>query len=198
MCLKINKGAMFGLDARIALAIFGALSVISGAALYNAIQYSKVVSTVTTANELSKSLESYLVDVGENLAYSSVASHRKIDELVSSSKSNWKGPYVSYAVSADHTLVVPAYTAGQILTLVDDAWVFPVLLGSPGEQCSSGSNCYNWISLSNVPNEIATAADLYVDGVANRLEGNLRLVYPGNDSTKTYSHIFLKGPPLLN
>lgn len=32
-----KKAAMFGLDARIALVIFGALSVISGAALYSAI-----------------------------------------------------------------------------------------------------------------------------------------------------------------
>ena len=38
---SLKKGAMFGLDARIALAIFGALSVISGAALYSAIKESK-------------------------------------------------------------------------------------------------------------------------------------------------------------
>lgn len=42
-----NKGAMFGLDARIALAIFGALSVISGAALYSAIQESSTVKITT-------------------------------------------------------------------------------------------------------------------------------------------------------
>ena len=34
-----KKGAMFGLDARMALAIFGALSVISGA--YYTLQFSK-------------------------------------------------------------------------------------------------------------------------------------------------------------
>lgn len=37
----MKKGAMFGLDARIALAIFGALSVISGAALYSAYKTQK-------------------------------------------------------------------------------------------------------------------------------------------------------------
>lgn len=37
----MKKGAIFGLDARIALAILGALYVISGAALYSAIQESK-------------------------------------------------------------------------------------------------------------------------------------------------------------
>ena len=41
----LNKGAMFGLDARIALAIFGALSVISGAALYSTIQEADVFKT---------------------------------------------------------------------------------------------------------------------------------------------------------
>tara|TARA_Y100001960_G_C14595815_1_gene788039 strand:- start:886 stop:1026 length:141 start_codon:yes stop_codon:yes gene_type:complete len=43
----MKKGAMFGIDARIALAIFGALSAISGAALYSAIQQSKVTVLVT-------------------------------------------------------------------------------------------------------------------------------------------------------
>lgn len=42
---KFNKkSAMFGLDARIALAIFGALSVITGAALYSAINKANVIA----------------------------------------------------------------------------------------------------------------------------------------------------------
>tara|TARA_Y100001960_G_scaffold319101_1_gene389950 strand:- start:3597 stop:3728 length:132 start_codon:yes stop_codon:yes gene_type:complete len=41
MKILTKKAAMFGLDARIALAIFGALSVISGAVLYSAIQDAK-------------------------------------------------------------------------------------------------------------------------------------------------------------
>ena len=49
-----KKGGMFGLNARIALAIFGALSVISGAALYSAIQQSKAISVLTTAKEIGK------------------------------------------------------------------------------------------------------------------------------------------------
>ncbi len=43
----IKKAAMFGLDARIALVIFGALSVISGAALYSAIQQAKTTAFAT-------------------------------------------------------------------------------------------------------------------------------------------------------
>jgi hypothetical protein len=43
----MKKGAMFGLDARIALAIFGALSVISGASLYSEIKLKIVIKNVT-------------------------------------------------------------------------------------------------------------------------------------------------------
>ncbi len=50
MFMLANRGAMFGLDARIALAIFGALSVISGAALYSAIKESRITSLLTEYN----------------------------------------------------------------------------------------------------------------------------------------------------
>ena len=58
---------MFGLDARIALAIFGALSVISGAALYSAIQQAKVTETVTELDNISKAWAQYYLDTGEVL-----------------------------------------------------------------------------------------------------------------------------------
>ena len=59
-----KKGAMFGLDARIALAIFGALSVISGAALYNAVQEARLVSFYAEVQELQKEVEHMVLDVG--------------------------------------------------------------------------------------------------------------------------------------
>ena len=52
----MKKGAMFGLDARIALAIFGALSVILGAALYSAIQEAKNQQIISMFSEISKAL----------------------------------------------------------------------------------------------------------------------------------------------
>ena len=55
---------MFGLDARIALAIFGALSVISGAALYSAIEGAKITAFHANLTEIEKALEVYYLDVG--------------------------------------------------------------------------------------------------------------------------------------
>jgi type II secretory pathway pseudopilin PulG len=60
-----KKGAMFGLDARIALAIFGALSVISGAALYSAIQQSKAVAMVNSLEEIGKAIDSYRLETDD-------------------------------------------------------------------------------------------------------------------------------------
>jgi hypothetical protein len=104
-----NKGAMFGLDARIALAIFGALSVISGAALYSAIQDSKVTAIITEVNEVVKAWEQYMLDTGHDLPLdSSDASNRQrvSAELISSADTNWKGPYLSRSASPryNHTL----------------------------------------------------------------------------------------------
>jgi type II secretory pathway pseudopilin PulG len=95
----LKKGAMFGLDARIALAIFGALSVISGAALYSAIQNSKVTSFVANLNEIIKAIESYYLDTGVLPKVSSTSSTiLDITQLVDNSENltGWKGPYLPY------------------------------------------------------------------------------------------------------
>ena len=82
--LSTQKGAMFGLDARIALAIFGGLSVITGAVLYKVIQQVKVTSAVATLNELSKAVESYMLDTGQDLPqYLTSQGVREITDLIS-------------------------------------------------------------------------------------------------------------------
>jgi type II secretory pathway pseudopilin PulG len=91
-----KKAAMFGLDARIALAIFGALSVISGAALYSAIQNSKATAFYTQTKEIAKATEQFLLDTGEILPNVDTYS-RDIRQLVKNedSKANWNGPYIN-------------------------------------------------------------------------------------------------------
>ena len=98
-----NKGAMFGLDARIALAIFGALSVISGAALYSAIQDAKATSTLTEMQEVIKAWEQYILDTGLDMpvdAGNPNARHRDMSSLIEDpSINNWKGPYLPHLIS---------------------------------------------------------------------------------------------------
>lgn len=92
-CGYFKHGAMFGLDARIALAIFGALSVISGAALFSAIENIKTTAMLTTLNEFEKAYIQYVLDNANNLTDTSSAVH--IGNLYSNYNSftEWKGPY---------------------------------------------------------------------------------------------------------
>jgi hypothetical protein len=97
-----KKGAMFGLDARIALAIFGALSVISGAALYSAIQNANVVKWQTYFSELDKASAAYYLDEGSPIPLTSNTSvdderlYLSVRKLLNNdnNSSNWKGPYL--------------------------------------------------------------------------------------------------------
>ena len=98
MILNNKKGAMFGLDARIALAIFGALSVISGASLYSAIEQAKYTKTKASFNEILKAYEAYYLDTGSPLpkvSYNFTTLY--IGDLIENREliSSWKGPYLT-------------------------------------------------------------------------------------------------------
>tara|TARA_Y100001960_G_scaffold297811_1_gene344527 strand:+ start:1895 stop:2512 length:618 start_codon:yes stop_codon:yes gene_type:complete len=90
---NFKTGAMFGLDARIALAIFGALSVISGASLYSAIQQAKATSFYTTIVELEKSIEALILDLGYMPKTSSGAPDFSYLSGNRGNLSSWRGPY---------------------------------------------------------------------------------------------------------
>ena len=91
----LKKGAMFGLDARIALAIFGSLSLISGAALYSAIETAKVTTLHTEIDNLEKGLDQFIYDTNKNIPTSSSSNKFNLTYLENNNDSddNWKGPY---------------------------------------------------------------------------------------------------------
>ena len=159
--LKIKKGAMFGLDARIALAIFGALSVISGAALYSAIQESKVTALVTELTEISKAYEQYYIDTGGHMQTSVHGSCcLEIYELTESSKHGWKGPYFTFSKSngdgkyfAQHKNPYQNYTTVTYQKRDKDF------------TACTATDCYVWYELYGfLPEDAAKAAKMHFDG----------------------------------
>ena len=101
--MKFNKGAMFGLDARVALAIVGSLSVIAGAVIYTAIEDSKVARISQDLKEIEKSVVAYRLDTGLELAAdldSTFIKNFYLRELVDNHQefSRWKGPYIDIEV----------------------------------------------------------------------------------------------------
>lgn len=119
--LDFKKGAMFGLDARIALAIFGALSVISGAALYSSIKKSDAVRMATEIAEVRKAVEHYMLDTGLYLTTPAITSSNiSIGNLYKNYDSlpTWDGPYIG----VDSTLAANIELTIARDKLIDRLW----------------------------------------------------------------------------
>jgi len=176
---KTKRGAMFGLDARIALAIFGALSVISGAALYSAIKEVKVVSAVTFLDELGKAFVAYYLDMGSLPSYdvdSASVVHSKL--LNTSSATGWKGPYTSLVISATHSVYPDVYGGYMVVRLGDRTSANSTQRVACTVKDPKDKDCSIWAEWYTIPQETAEAIDLKVDGTADLSNGRVRYCPP--------------------
>lgn len=194
----MQKGAMFGLDARIALAIFGALSVISGAALYSAIQNSEATSILSEMNEIGKAWEQYLLDTGSDLPVDGGnAQLRNLNELLTSGVTGWKGPYLSYSrYLATSYLTHSKYWYIQMVSATDDTF------GASGDwfqthTCGVSDICYNWILFRKISSlAVVENIDSIVDNSDGADAGRLRwyVANDGEDFRTMYRYASYKKP----
>ena len=147
-----QRGAMFGLDARIALAIFGGLSVITGAALYNAIGQTTTTALVAELDNIGKGYINYVLDTGVDTT--------TIANLKTDTVAGWNGPYIALQDATDH----PRYGALALVQQSDAAWTD----GTP--VACSGTNCWVWLTLTLVDNRLADNMDNSIDGTAEGAE----------------------------
>jgi type II secretory pathway pseudopilin PulG len=195
-----QKGAMFGLDARIALAIFGALSVISGAALYSAIQDSKATAILSDMQEIGKAWEQYYLDTGTTLSRVTTGSGSDnykyiVRDLVEDpGVKGWKGPYLSNEAKTDNTLKFKDYFGYQmIFARPDVSWGG---FWSTDGECIAGTKCASWVYLVGVQGvELANKIDEKVDGSVDLENGNFRAF---NGGSPYYARYILKLAPVKN
>jgi type II secretory pathway pseudopilin PulG len=150
-----KKAAMFGLDARIALAIFGSLSVIAGAALYSAIKNTEITKTINQMQEVNKAVEAFYLDTGSHLEQGSAYYYpSRIDALLDNynSLANWHGPYLPdyyswgsvtlrNVVQNSKKMAASAYVLNN--TDWDEGFGF-------SNQCSTGETCYFYLAFKNI------------------------------------------------
>tara|TARA_Y100001960_G_C14771563_1_gene880393 strand:- start:3 stop:635 length:633 start_codon:yes stop_codon:yes gene_type:complete len=202
--IKLKKAAMFGLDARIALAIFGALSVISGAALYSAIQNAKSEQARQILNEILKASEAYYLDNGSPLPQSDDYRINTSDLLVNrESLSSWQGPYLSADVNNDRSFknsltktIDPSATIGVRLS-PSSTWA----LNNAYQKCTAVGNddCAEWVYLYNGNTASGRSAiidlfnklDSLIDDGDGDKAGNLRALDHGSN----FYEIMYKGMP---
>ena len=184
-----KQGAMFGLDARIALAIFGALSVISGAALYSAIQNAKVTSLLTEIKEVEKAIEAYVLDTGSDIELKTGITAYGSRELLSGTKSGWKGPYLSYEPqdpgSADTHFEHNSYNRIAIDYRVSGEDGFT----DCSDAGNKGKTCYYWVFFGEVTDTMIKALDVMVDGAEG---ANTGLIYDSGNGG-----IYYRSLPIL-
>jgi|TARA_Y100001960_G_C14706833_1_gene844742 hypothetical protein len=185
--MLLKKGAMFGLDARIALAIFGALSVISGAALYSAIQESKMVAFINQVDEYGKAYYAYYLDTGVELGFADPTNNKwDVDPVALINKPSgvvgWKGPYLAREVHSNGvTLVEPRYSYMFFMRATNDTWDAHDN-GLPTSTCDLVANankpCFVWVAIENRNKmlDFATQVDKYVDGSSTPDTGKVRVI----------------------
>lgn len=186
-----KKAAMFGLDARIALAIFGALSVISGAALYSAIEKAKNTQFLVEMSEISKAIEAYVLDVG-SLPALHTSYIFDAEELVDSSANGWQGPYLSKkivnfgAVCNTCVLDLSKFNHTSMGVLAISGYEENGANSHGLSDCTSGSNCQIWLMFGYVSDTQAKKWDEAIDGAVSVKTGNFR-VQVGSDPKNSYS-----------
>ena len=197
-----NKGAMFGLDARIALAIFGALSVISGAALYSTIQNAKATSAITQMNEVGKAWEQLYLDTGKEIpTLHSAPAILRVDELIADKGTpGWNGPYLPFALynGTDVWRLDTKQFGTAELTLANGSttWVTTESPGLSGHnsECTSGSSCSIWIRFGAIPNNIIDLIDEQIDGSVDYTTGKIRVLTGGSNNRTYYKYADIKNP----
>ena len=163
---RSQRGAMFGLDARIALAIFAGLSIIAGMAVVSTVRKTDVTSLTSEFDNISKGYLNFAFDTGVDIPVASSADGQGgFTNLYTDADStlNWKGPYITRS-----TFKHPKYgNYSLILGSIDASW-------DPTSPASTGSIPGVWLDLSSVPCEIAGNLDTQIDGSASGSDGNLR------------------------
>ncbi|HAG52392.1 MAG TPA: hypothetical protein DCL21_01245 [Alphaproteobacteria bacterium] len=108
----------------------------------------------------------------------------------------WDGPYLSYELNptvninnkSRYALVHPRYTDILIGNFSNSSWGESII-----NDCSAPGVCYVWSAFTNVDAETAAAVDLYIDGVADKSNGRIRI----HDGDPNFIHVFYKLQPLI-
>jgi len=143
-----QRGAMFGLDARVSLIIFTVLTLVSGYTGLKAYSQIKAQSFVTELRNISKAtsqlerdLQQQLYDVVQACGAANCRQMKSFGALYTTDgtiqsgyTSRWHGPYITHADSIE-----AKYGIGRIYQY-NESFV----------ACTDGSACYSWLYLPTV------------------------------------------------
>lgn len=168
--LSSQRGAMFGLDARIALAIFGGLSVVAGTAVFGALRETGVTALVSEMSNLSKGYTEFVLNTGIHPRDGTFAD--LITDPGAGVAPGWDGPYTTLV--DDQHLSYGTYDI-HYGTLADN---------NVPAACGASGVCYSWLELDGVPTATLIDVDVAIDGtgVASPATGSFRIGGAASDT----------------
>lgn len=142
-----QRGAMFGIDARLALVVFGLLAVIAGYVAFGRLEMARQAALVGELQQLELAVQNFSADMGTFYPF---ALNKELTEDTSTDLSAlW-----------DKTMVAPGfqtrwngpYIARESLKSRDyGTWGVFYAQNNRADECTEQAHCAVWLSLSNVP-----------------------------------------------
>lgn len=166
---KNQRGAMFGLDARIALAIFGILSVVAGVSSINVLGGAAVTALATELNNMKKAYQEFNLSTGDYTT--------NFMDLIKNDNDiiGWSGPYIDLLTDKSRTYGTYSLVEGR-----------QDVNGVPPVECTGGI-CAIWIKLTGVKDSVADQLDKQFDTELSANNGVLRIEFlPGNTNDIYY------------
>ncbi|MFT7434005.1 MAG: hypothetical protein ACI9TY_001650 [Alphaproteobacteria bacterium] len=169
--IKNQKGAMFGLDARITLAIFSGLSVIAGYTITSNLDYITGGALSDELKNFSAAVDGYHHDLRQDIfkTLRTPSSENAVAALYDNEyitpgryRARWLGPYVEYRSTKHHKYGHMTIEKRQ---------------NSFNDKCKvTGNICYLWASFESVPLGTLQKVNDDYDGneVAPELEGRIQ------------------------
>ena len=146
--LKSQRGAMFGLDARIAMAIFGSITLVAGYVGFSKISTARDAAFLKELRAYEDALMQIQTDVGVfyKFAIDNSDGIKDFDAIETASgnilpryEPRWNGPYID-GIRRDH----PNYGEFQIEYHQDDFSM----------ACDINNDCYVWLVIGEIPADL--------------------------------------------
>jgi hypothetical protein len=154
--LQSQTGAMFGLDARLAMVIFAALSVVVGFIGFSRIDTAREARLIREINAMDDALRAYQADMGTFFSFTlkNADGLTDLEALWNKEKvklgfqPHWNGPYL-HEETRNHKIY--------------GTWSTFYAPANREDLCTGQSNCYVWIRLTNIPAEVWASVNQVVD-----------------------------------
>jgi type II secretory pathway pseudopilin PulG len=151
---------MFGLDARLAMMIFAIMATVAGYVAWGRISMAKTAALAGEVDAMTQALQSYQTDMGtfylftldkpadDDSSLDDITALWDVKMVKEGFKNRWHGPYVTFE-SRKHR--------------VYGNWSIFYAQGDRKNYCTTDSDCFIWLSLSNVPTKTWNEVNAYMD-----------------------------------